>query len=168
MTRVLLSVLLLFAIAAPAEAQPTSAPTAPAAQATLMRPLTLVKLRDMDFGALGVLSAGSATINPVSEALTVAGGVVRLGGTPRAARFAGSTSSSAVVIIRIPNQPVQLTRAGGTETLRADNFTLDGQSKRTMAQAGVFEFNVGASVYPTAGQVEGTYTGTFDVTIQYP
>ena len=133
-----------------------------------MRPLTLVKLRDMDFGGLGVLANGSATINPVTEVMTVTGGVVRLGGTPRAARFAGSTSSSAVVIIRIPNQPVLLTRVGGTETLRADNFTLDGQSKRTMARAGVFEFNVGASVYPAAGQVEGTYSGTFEVTIQYP
>ena len=168
MTRVLIVLLSLLSLAARAAAQPVSTPTAPAAQAALMRPLTLIKLRDMDFGSLGVLSAGSATINPVTEALTVAGGVVPLGGTPRAARFAGSTSSSAVVIIRIPNKPVLLTRAGGTETLRADNFTLDGQSKRAMARAGVFEFNVGASVYPVAGQVEGTYSGTFDVTIQYP
>jgi hypothetical protein len=168
MTRPFLLLCWLLFVAAPATAQPAVAPAAPAAQAALMRPLTLVKLRDMDFGALGVLSAGSATINPVTEALTVTGGVVRLGGTPRAARFAGSTSSSAVVIIRIPNGAVALTRVGGTETLRADNFKLDGQSKRTMAQAGVFEFNVGASVFPVAGQVEGTYSGTFEVTIQYP
>lgn len=169
MTRVCVFLLLsLLALTAPAAAQPASAPAAPAAQAALMRPLTLVKLRDMDFGALGVLAAGSATIDPVTELLTVGGGVVRLGGSPRAARFAGSTYSSAVVIIRVPNKPVMLTRAGGSETLRADNFTLDGQSKRTMAQAGVFEFNVGASVFPAAGQVEGTYSGTFEVTIQYP
>lgn len=159
---------LLALLPAPAAAQPVAPPSAPAAQAALMRPLTLAKLRDMDFGGLGVLAGGSATIDPVSEALTVTGGVVRLAGTPRAARFAGSTSSSAVVIIRIPNKAVMLTRVGGTETLRADNFTLDGQSKRAMARAGVFEFNVGASVYPVTGQAEGTYTGTFEVTIQYP
>lgn len=168
MTRVPVFLLGVLAVAAPAAAQPAAAPTAPAAQAALMRPLTLTKIRDMDFGALGVLANGSATIDPVTEVLTVTGGVVRLAGTARAARFAGSTSSSAVVNIKIPTRAVLLTRAGGTETLRADNFTLDGQSKRTMARAGVFEFNVGASVYPTAGQVEGTYTGTFDVTVQYP
>jgi hypothetical protein len=100
--------------------------------------------------------------------MTVTGGVVRLGGTPHAARFRGVASGSPVVIIRIPNGPVTLTRSGGTETLRVDDFTLDGQSKRTMAQSGIFEFAVGATLRPAANQTEGVYSGTFDVTIQYP
>ena len=37
-----------------------------------------------------------------------------------------------------------------------------------MAAAGIFDFKVGATLRPTAGQVEGVYIGTFDVTIQYP
>jgi hypothetical protein len=162
-------IILLAALAAtPVEAAPIASPTPPAAQAALMRPLTLTKLRDMDFGYLGVTTAGTAVINPVTNTLSVTGGVVRLGGTPQAARFAGATSSSAVVIIRIPNGSVLLTRVGGTETIQLNAFTLDGQSKRTMAQAGVFEFNVGATLRPAANQMEGVYTGTFDVTIQYP
>jgi hypothetical protein len=31
-----------------------------------------------------------------------------------------------------------------------------------------FEFNVGATLVVAAGQAEGTYTGEFDVTVQYP
>ena len=100
--------------------------------------------------------------------MAVTGGVIRLGGTPHAARFAGATSSSAVVNIKIPNNTVLLTRVGGTQTIVLNAFTLDGQSKRTMAQAGVFEFAVGATLRPAANQMEGVYTGTFDVTIQYP
>jgi hypothetical protein len=73
-----------------------------------------------------------------------------------------------VVNIRIPNGGVNLTRVGGTETILLNTFTLDGQTKRSMAQAGVFEFAVGATLRPAANQVEGVYTGTFDVTIQYP
>ena len=73
-----------------------------------------------------------------------------------------------MVIIRIPNGAVALTRVGGTQTISVDTFKLDGQSKRTMAQAGVFEFAVGATLRPAANQMEGVYTGTFDVTIQYP
>ena len=133
-----------------------------------MRPLTLAKLADMDFGNLAITSAGTAIIDPVSNTISATGGVILSGGTPHAARFAGSTFSSAVVNIKIPNRAVTLVRIGGTETMIVDNFTLDGQSKRTLAQAGVFEFNVGATVHPAVGQLEGVYTGIFDVTIQYP
>ena len=162
----------MIALAAPfaqaAIAAPIASPTPPSAQAALMRPLTLTKLADMDFGYLGVTTAGTAVINPVTNTLAVTGGVIRLGGTPHAARFAGATSSSAVVIIRIPNGGITLTRVGGTQTIALDSFTLDGQSKRAMARAGVFEFAVGATLRPAANQMEGVYTGTFDVTIQYP
>ena len=71
-----------------------------------MRPLTLTKLRDMDFGYLGVTTAGTARIDPVTNTMVVTGGVIRLGGTPQSARFAGATRSSAVVNIKIPNGTV--------------------------------------------------------------
>ncbi|MES2904837.1 MAG: DUF4402 domain-containing protein [Pseudomonadota bacterium] len=167
--RFLLKSVALAALIAPAaEAAPIASTTPPSSQAALVRPMTLTKLADLDFGYLGVTTAGTAVINPVTNTLSVTGGVIRLGGTPHAARFAGATSSSPVVIIRIPNGSILLTRAGGTETIRVDNFTLDGQSKRTLAQAGVFEFAVGATLRPAANQREGIYTGTFEVTIQYP
>lgn len=150
------------------QAAPIAAPSPPPASVSLMRPLTLTKIRDMDFGNLATISAGTATIDPLTEALAVTGGISRAGGTVKAARFAGSTQSSAVVNIKVPNKTVLLTRVGGTQTLSVTAFTLDGQSKRTLAQAGVFEFNVGATVNVANGQAEGLYTGTFDVTIQYP
>ena len=154
--------------ASPAIAAPIASPTPPSAQAALMRPLTLTKLADMDFGNLGVTTAGTAVIDPVTNSISVTGGVIRLGGTPHAARFAGATFSSAVVNIKIPNNTILLTRIGGTQTIALNAFTLDGQSKRTMAGAGLFEFAVGATLRPAANQMEGVYTGTFDVTIQYP
>lgn len=155
-------------VPAVAHAAPVPAPTPPTARAALMRSLTLAKRDDMDFASVAALGAGTAVINPVSDTMTTTGGVVRLAGTPHAARFEGAASGSSVVIIRIPTKAVTLTRAGGSETMIVDNFTLDGQSKREMAQAGVFEFKVGGTLRVSAGQVEGLYTGTFDVTIQYP
>ena len=161
---------LALALLAPAAAiaAPVSPPANPAARASLLKPLTLTKLSDMDFGNLGITANGTAVINPVTDTMTTTGGVLRLGGTPRAATFRGVAQGGAVVIIRIPNGGVSLTRVGGTETILLNNFTLDGQSKRAMAQAGVFDFKVGATLRPTAGQVEGVYAGTFEVTIQYP
>ena len=159
-----------FALLAPAAAigAPVSPPTQPPAQAALMRPLTLTKLNDMDFGKLGVTANGTAVINPVTDSMTTTGGVLSLGGTPRAATFRGVAQGSSVVIIRIPNGGINLVRAGGSETILLNAFTLDGQSKRAMAQAGIFDFKVGATLRPTANQVDGLYTGTFEVTIQYP
>lgn len=153
---------------AAAMAAPVAPAAKPSAQAAIMRPLTLTKLADMDFGYLGVGAAGTAVINPVTNVMSVTGGVVPVSGIPRAARFAGATSSSSVVNIKIPTGGINLTRVGGTQTILLNAFTLDGQSKRAMAQAGVFEFAVGATLRPVANQMEGVYTGTFDVTIQYP
>ena len=133
-----------------------------------MRPLTLTRIADMDFGNLGVTANGTAIIDPVTDTMTTTGGVLRLGGTPHAAIFRGVAQGNAVVIIRVPNGGISLKRIGGTETILLDAFTLDGQSKRTLAQAGIFDFKVGATLRPTAGQADGLYTGTFDVTIQYP
>ena len=159
------------ALLAPAAAlaAPVPAPSPRPGQAQLIRALTLNKVADMDFASLGVIGAGTAIINPVTDTMTTTGGVVRLTGTPRAARFIGAAGGqSPVVNIRIPNRPVTLTRVGGTETMALDDFTLDGQSKRQLAQAGAFEFKVGGTLQVSAGQAEGLYTGTFDVTIQYP
>ena len=73
-----------------------------------------------------------------------------------------------MVILKVPNQPITLTRIGGNETMQVRDFTLQGLDKRTLARLESFEFNVGATLIVTAGQVEGIYTGTFDVEVQYP
>ena len=165
-----LLILLSLALLAPAAglAAPVSPPANPAAQAALLRPLTLTKLADMDFGDLAVTTSGTAVINPVTDTMTTTGGVIAAGGTPHAAVFRGVAQGNSVVNIKVPNRAQTLTRVGGTETIVIDNFTLDGQSKRAMAQAGVFDFKVGATLRPSAGQADGLYTGTFEVTIQYP
>lgn len=168
--RPFLAVLTLLALLAPAagRAAPVAPPASPPAQAMLMRPLTLTKIADMDFGNLGVTTAGTAVINAVTDTMTTNGGVTSLGGSPHAAIFRGVAQGNSVVNIKVPNRAVTLTRVGGTETIILDSFTLDGQSKRTMAQAGIFDFKVGATLRPAANQAEGLYTGTYDITIQYP
>ena len=48
------------------------------------------------------------------------------------------------------------------------NFTLQGQDKRTLAKQESFEFRVGATLNVPANQIDGTYVGSFDVTVHYP
>ena len=158
--------LALFAPAAVAHAAPPL--TQATATATFIRPLTVTKLKDMDFGYLAAPAAGTAVLEPNADTFSTTGGAVAVGGTPHCAEFLGAAQSNAVVNIRVPNQPVTLTRVGGTETMTATNFTLQGLSKRAIAKATSFTFRVGATLNLAANQVEGTYVGTFSVTVQYP
>lgn len=160
--------LLLAQVAAAQTAVPVSALPPARAQAALIFPLTVVTKANLDFGYVAVAGAGTATIDPNTGMLSVSGGVTKLGGTPRAAAFVGAARSAAVVNIKVPTRPITIQRIGGTETMVVQNFTLQGQDKRSLARLESFEFGVGATLVLNAGQVEGVYTGTFDVTVQYP
>jgi hypothetical protein len=160
--------LLALSLPAAAGAAPVRASPKAKGRVTLVKPLTLQRVNDMDFATLGVTTGGTATIDPLSGALSVSGGLVPLGGTPSPARYAGAATKNTVVNIRVPKQPVLFTRVGGTETLSVSNFTLDGQDKWTLAQSGSFTFAVGAQITVPAGTLDGVYTGEIDVTIQYP
>jgi len=144
-------------------------PSQTSADAIIILPLTVTKVRDMDFGYLATTTAGTAVLDPDSDTLSVTGGATPVGGTPHCAEFVGAAQSNAVVNIKVPKQPSTLTRVGGTETMSASNFTLQGGlSRRALAKMDSFTFRVGATLNIAAAQVEGTYVGTFDVTVQYP
>ena len=152
-------------------AQPAIGAT-PATNATattaLLHPITVIKRRDLDFGYVAAPAAGTVVVDPETDTISATGGVILLGGDPHSAAFIGAAGSSSVVNIKLPKQPVTLTRSGGTETMTATKFTVQGLEKRTVAKQVAFEFRVGATLNVNANQVEGIYVGTFDVTVQYP
>jgi len=146
-------------------AAPKAAPTPPPAQATLMKPLTLSKTADMNFGDLTVTTGGTATIDPNTGLLSVAGGLLAVGGSPSPGRFTGAASRLALILIRTPTS-VLLKRSGGTETLTLDTFTLDGFFIRLVG-ATPYVFAVGGQLHVPSGTVDGTYVGQVDVTVEY-
>lgn len=150
-------------------AAPIAATPPATANALIVFPLSLTKLQDLDFGQMTVTTAGTAVIDPNANTITKTGGVLLVGTGWHAAQFVGSSAGqSSVVNIKLPNQPTTLTRQGGTETMTVSNLTLEGLSKRTVAAAASFTFRVGGTLNVGANQVEGIYTGTFSVDIQYP
>ncbi|HEX6604939.1 MAG TPA: DUF4402 domain-containing protein [Sphingomicrobium sp.] len=152
-----------------AGAAPRAAPTPAQATAAMLFPLEIIKNRDLDFGYLAApTAAGTVVINPETDTISATGGAMLLGGSPHAAMFTGAAKSNSVVIIRIPKQAITLTRVGGTETMTVNNWTLQGLDKRAAAAKVAFDFRVGGTLNVNANQAEGTYVGTFDVSIQYP
>ena len=154
--------------AASSQAYAQATPSVSTARTLILHPATVVKVEDLDFGSVVVTADGTIVLDPVTNAVSVTGGVVPVSGSPHAALFVGAASGGAVVNIKLPKQPVTLTRVSGTETLMLSNFTLDSPDKRTMARTESFEFRVGGTVNIPANPVDGTYVGTFTVSVQYP
>lgn len=153
---------------------PAVASAAPAVSSTatgtaaILSPLSVIKNSDMDFGTLVVTGAGTAVIDPVSRSVSTTGGVTKSGTAAHPATFISTGSKNAVVHIKLPTNPITLTRVGGTETLTVSTWTLDGATNRRIPGNSTFMFAVGATANVAAGQVAGTYAGTFTITVQYP
>jgi hypothetical protein len=130
--------------------------------------LSVLKNADLNFGTLVVTGAGTAVVDPVSGALTTTGGVTQAGTAEHPALFTGTGSKNSIVHIRVPTTPITVTRVGGTQTMTVSNWTLDGATNRKVPPDSVFTFAVGATLNVGAAQAPGTYTGTFQVTVQYP
>lgn len=162
------SLLATAALAQPAAAQAVQPDRQASATAVITRPAVMRNLQELDFAYLSVTTAGTAVIDPNTDAMTTTGGVIHVGGTPYSALFQGISPTRAVVIIRLPRKPATLTRVGGTETMTVSNWTMTGNSRRTVAEQEPFDFSVGGTLNVGAGQAEGTYVGTFDIEIQYP
>ena len=169
------TIVLLFAMAfallplgAAADAAPVQATQNATATVYIPPPAQVRKLQDLNFALLVVTGAGTAVIDPNSDTMSTTGGVLHAGWTPYAALFEGVAPVKGVVIIRIPRDPITVTRVGGTETMTVDTWTISGNARRTVAAQEPFDFKVGGTLHVDANQAEGVYVGTFDVDVQYP
>ena len=152
-----------FAHAAPVPAVQNATGKVKVIEGTLLR-----KLNDLNFAWLTVTGAGTAIIDPNTDAMTTTGGVLHAGRTPYAALFEAVSPAKNVVIIRIPRQPITVTRVGGTETMTVSDWSLSGDNRRNLVAHEAFAFKVGGTLTVNANQAEGLYLGNFDVELQYP
>jgi hypothetical protein len=137
-------------------------------QVSILSPLSVLKNADLDFGELVVTGSGIAVMDPVAGSLSTTGGVIKAGTAAHAAQFTGTGSKNSIVHIRVPTTPITVTRVGGTETMTVSNWTLNQAANLKVPPNDIFNFAVGATLNVGAAQAVGTYSGTFQVTVQYP
>ena len=154
-------------------------PAAAAAQAVaseplaldVIQPFTIVKLADLEFGAVSVASAGTIDIDPATGVRSFAGGVTPAGSAYSAARFHTRGDPNGTVRIRISTKKVDLLHSGGTATLQLDRlrheFGKGKGKKHRLDSNGDLVFNIGGRVRLEAGQPPGRYEGTFEVETTY-
>ena len=164
----LLTIAVVLSLVMPATAGAAPVSRAATGNVALLSPLTVLKRTDLEFGTLAVTGSGTAVINPVTGARTATGSVVPVGGSAHAATFIATGNRNSVVNIRLPKNPITVTRAGGTQTMTVSNWTLDGNTNRRVPPSQTVEFAIGATLDVGANQTPGVYAGTFGVTVQYP
>jgi Domain of unknown function (DUF4402) len=152
------------AFATPARA----ATTVGTATVTTVRPLSVVKTDDLEFGSLVASTvAGTATINPTTDARSTGGGTIgATGATPSAAHFTAAGLVNAVALISLPGS-ITLTRVSGTETMTVTAISSNGPTLRLFPASSTIDIAVGGTLGVAANQVAGNYTGTFTVNVLY-
>ena len=150
-------------MATPARAAAESA----VARVVTLKPLSIVKLADLDFGSIASgTSAGTVVINPNTGARTVTGGTVAMGAASEAAQFYTYANANAVMQVTRGALPV-LARAGGGATMNVTALVLNGPTVRVVNPAGLLDLRVGGTLAVAANQADGVYTGTFEITVTY-
>ncbi len=178
MNRNILSIIwMLLFFAFGSEAQAATASTS--ATATIVAPVGIGFLNDLDFGTIvpGATQTGTVTVNPATGARTPAGGVTLVNSLYGAALFniTGSPSTSNNTSRFHINLPVRITirnTANTNITMMVDIFTSDLQQNGnngvytgTFDGTGSASFHVGGTLNVGINQAPGAYSGIFTVDV---
>jgi hypothetical protein len=123
----------------------------------------------MNFGDISPDTGAATTVTLDSAGGTTASGSTIATGTPSAGSF-DVTGNDVDYSIDLPADGVVLTSGGNTMTVDAftDSYGGTDASPATGTIAGGTDtFTVGATLNVGAAQAAGTYTGTYDVTVEY-
>ena len=159
------------ALAGPALAQDSASQTT-TGSAQVIQPITLTKASDLQFGAVVKPSLGSNTIS-IDETT----GARSIGNGGDAALVAGGGSRAAYTVsgegaqafsITAPNH-FDMVRDGGADTLKVtlEATSTGGTLSGSAGSAGSASFGVGGSFQVHKTTPEGSYSGSFDVSVAY-
>jgi hypothetical protein len=136
--------------------------------ARIVKPLTLAWVRDLDLGTIVLSGAGTWTgatvsISRTTGALTCTNSNVTCSGAVQTAQYRVTGTNNQTVQVSAPN--FTLTGPGGA-TLP---FTVDGPGTVNLGNSGAagLVFDLGGSITVASTTADGTYTGTFNVTVNY-
>jgi hypothetical protein len=156
------------ATATSASAQATSSNPRATANARLIKPLTLTRVQDLNFGTIvmGTLNANETVSMDLAGALTCgSSGNLTCAATGQTARFTITGTQGQQVTVSAPAGGFPLTGSnGGTLT-----FTPSLPGTLTLGNSGApgNTFSVGGNIVIAANQQDGVYTGQIDIQVNY-
>ena len=163
------------ALAAPAKAEPVTA--AANAQVEIDNAILLENTQPLEFGTIAAGAAGgTVTIDPATDAASTVGSVMLYGADRHRAVFVSRAPLLSVMVMML-DPSVTLTHSAGTATMTASLTRANGPGLVTATVLGLpigvqataeeqFIYVGGALTVP-AGQLEGAYSGQFELTVSY-
>lgn len=135
------------------------------ATARIIKPLTLTWVQDLDLGSITLVDSGPTTVG-IDQAGTFScpGTAVTCSGVTKVAKYKITGTNNQVVTVNAGNVSM-VGPAGSTPLL----LTVDAPASVNLLNSGASgtEFSIGGSISVAGTQAEGTYIGTFAVTVNY-
>ena len=138
------------------------------ASAILIIPISIANDVAMDFQTLAAsATAGTVVMAATSgAALSPTGGVTVISGTPTAGKFTVTGQGTQVFTITLPAAESTLTGSGGGD-VTVDTWTCSEALTTAALVGGTLEFYVGGTLNVGVAELAGTYTGSFNIIVDY-
>ncbi len=167
MKKILAFSVILFAFTAGLFAQNTDTEQT-TATATIVGPLTLTKVSDMDFGTIAVSAATGTVVLATDNTRSATGGaslVPPLNGVAASFTVAGQATETFAITLPLDGT-VSLTGPG--VAMPVTGFNHNAGANPALNGSGAASFTVGATLATGASQASGVYTSaSFPVTVSY-
>jgi len=152
---------------------PADATTGPSStggfQATVIRGLSVAKASDLSFGSVGKPASGSGTVavDASTGARTVSNGMVAVPTpTPTRALFNVTGEGGQLISVTVP-ATFQLSGPQAITVTTTNSAGPNPAISGALGSGGTFAFGVGGSAPIGASTPDGSYTGSFTVTVAY-
>jgi Domain of unknown function (DUF4402) len=153
--------------ASPALAANTA--TAPfTAKAKILKPLTLTKAKDLDFGTItmgAALTSSDVVVGRSGGTAVTACGTNLTCTTPTAALFNVTGVALQQLGVTLSNVPATLVNT--LDSTKSVSFAVDPSTSVTLSALGAGSFDIGGKITVLASTADGDYNGTVDVTVAY-
>lgn len=131
--------------------------------------ISVVKNADLDFGSF-IAGTGVSIfrMNPNNGTLTRRrGDATAVGNTTSVASFTATGTPLARIRLTNTQNRIDITRVGGTETMRVNRFRVAGGRNGRLDATGNATYLVAGQLRIRPDQAPGVYTGTFNVSVDY-
>jgi Domain of unknown function (DUF4402) len=150
----------LFSVASPALAETGASQS----KARLLQPINFAILLEMDFGQVVVgASGGTVTLNPADGSRDCVTGGLTCTGSHSIARLILTGSDAVVTVTYDPS--FQISGPGAPMTVSP--IFLGGSGSQVTLTGGTVTIDFGANLAVNSGQVDGEYSGSFAVNVNY-
>jgi hypothetical protein len=133
---------------------------------TVSAQTSVTPLDELAFGTVAAVNGGTVTIG--ADGSRSVQGLIDVAAAPGGgvATFDVQGTPSTVYSLSLPSS-ITLHRSTGTETMTIDDFVTDPDGFGLLDGTGHQLISIGATLHVGAAQRPGTYSGSFDITLDY-